>query len=194
MIFLNYTSIADVGKSIVELLQQKLVPEPIKKAEKIALCSPSNKGDLELTLYLYNIEQSGNTRMNSMVTLPNGDMKNPPVPLSLYYLITAYSNSQLSSKAYDEHKMMGRTIQVLNDNSILEGELLKGNLKGTNQKINLEMKNLTYDEMMRIWNFKDVPYSLSIVYKVTPVYIESTKTRKVKRVVETRFNINNINE
>lgn len=187
---MNYTSIADVGQSIVELLQKNLVPEPIKKAEKIALCSPANKGDLEFTLYLYNIEVNGSNRSNSMITLANGDVKNPPTSLNLYYLLTAYSNSQLNSKAFDEHKMIGRAIQVLNDNSIIEGELLKGNLKGSNQKISLELKNLTYDEMMRIWNFKDVPYSLSIVYKASPVYIESTNIKKVKRVVEAKFNIN----
>ena len=186
---MSYTAIADVGLSLIELLKENLTPEPIKKKEKIALCSPADKGDLELTLYLYNIEEYGQFRITKMETLPNGDLRNPPSTYSLYYLLTGYSNSQLKSKAYDEHKILGRAMQVLKDNSVLKGELLKGSLKGTDQELKIEIKNLSYDEMMRIWHFKDVPYSLSIAYKVAPVLIESTRIKKVNRVVEARFDI-----
>lgn len=186
---MKYTSIADAGQSIIELLRDNLVPEPVKKKERIALCSPAEKGDMELTMYLYNIETDAETMLQGMYTLPDGKMRKNPVSLSLYYLLTAYSNSQLISKAYDEHKILGRAIQVLRDNPVLEGNTLKGNLKGSGQKINIYSKNLTYDEIMRIWNFKDVPYSLSMAYKVSPVYIESAKIRSVQRVVDANFDV-----
>lgn len=183
----SYTAISDVGLSLVNLLQEKLVPEPIDNKEKIALCSPADKGDLKLTLYLYNIEEGGEYRKNDMIKLPSGDLKYPPSSFSLYYLMTAYSSGDLKNRAIDEHKILGRAIQVLSDNSILKGDLLKGNLKDAHSEIRINTKNLTYDEMTRIWNFHDVPYSLSIGFRVGPVEIDSNRIRKVKRVVETNI-------
>jgi hypothetical protein len=67
--------------------------------------------------------------------------------------------------------------------------MLEGSLKGSDLEVRVEVKNLTYDEMMRIWHFKDVPYSLSLAYRVGPVYIESTRIRKTTRVVKSRFDM-----
>lgn len=183
----SYTAISDVGLSLMNILQSNLVPEPIDNKEKIALCSPADKGDLKLTLYLYNIEEGGEYRKNEMIKLPNGNLKYPPNSFSLYYLMTAYSSGDLKNRALDEHKILGRAIQVLNDNAILKGDLLLGNLKNIDSEIRINTKNLTYDEMTRIWNFHDVPYSLSIAFRVGPVEIDSNRVRIVKRVVESNI-------
>ncbi|MCT4593105.1 MAG: DUF4255 domain-containing protein [Anaeromicrobium sp.] len=184
-----YTAIADVGSSLVKLLQENLVPEPIDKKENIGLCSPADKGDFQLTLYLYNIEESGEFRQTEMIKLPDGNLRYPPISFNLYYLLTAYSTAELKSKALDEHKILGRAIQVLYDNAILRGNDLAGSLKGSDQDIRIQTKNLSYDEMMRIWNFNDVPYNLSIAYRVGPVLIDSTRIKEAKRVVDTKISI-----
>ena len=153
------------------------------------MCSPAEKGDFQLTLYLYNIEESGEYRITEMSKLPDGNLGYPPMTFNLYYLMTAYSTAELKSRAMDEHKILGRAIQVLNDNPILNKELLLGTLKDDDQSIKIQIKNLTYDEMMRIWNFHNIPYSLSIAYRVGPVLINSTRIKKVKRVLDTRIDI-----
>lgn len=157
------------------------------------MCSPAEKGDFQLTLYLYNIEESGEYRRNDMIKLNDGNLMYPPTSFNLYYLMTAYSTAELKSKALDEHKILGRAIQVLNDNAILKGEALHGSLGNDEEEIKIQVKNLTYDEMMRIWNFHDVPYSLSIAYRVGPILIDSKRIKKVKRVVESRIEINEKN-
>lgn len=124
-----------------------------------------------------------------MIKLNDGNLMYPPTSFNLYYLMTAYSTAELKSKALDEHKILGRAIQVLNDNAILKGDALYGSLSGAEEEIKIQIKNLNYDEMMRIWNFHDVPYSLSIAYRVGPVLIDSTRIKKVKRVVESRIEI-----
>ena len=53
---MSYTVISDVSDTLVNLLREQLVPEPIKKQVNIGLCSPADKGDFQLTLYLYNID------------------------------------------------------------------------------------------------------------------------------------------
>lgn len=184
-----YTGMADVGVSLVNLLKENLTPEPIADKETIGLCSPSEKGDFALTLYLYNIEESGEFRITEMQKLDDGNLKYPPSSFNLYYLMTAYSTGELKNKASDEHKILGRAIQVLNDNGVIKKEYLVGNLKNSEQEIRVQIKNLTYDEMMRIWNFHDVPYRLSIAYRVGPILIDSTRIKKVTRVLETQFNM-----
>ncbi|MCT4604679.1 MAG: DUF4255 domain-containing protein [Marinisporobacter sp.] len=184
-----YTAIADVGSSIIKLLQENLVPEPILKKENIGLCSPAEKGDFQLTMYLYNIEECGEYRINEMIKLPDGNLQYPPISFNLYYLLTAYSTAELKSKALDEHKILGRAIQVLHDHGTLNREYLLGSLKSSDQDIRIQIKNLTYDEMMRIWNFHDIPYSLSIAYRVGPILIDSTRIKKTKRVVDSSIHI-----
>lgn len=186
---MSYTAIADVGLSLAKVLQEGLTPEPIKKTGNIGLCSPSDRGDFQLTLYLYNIEESGEYRINSMIEMPDGSQKYPPKTFYLYYLLTAYSNTDIKSRALDEHKILGKAIQVLHDMPIIKGSYLEGALKGTDQELKIEVKNLNYDEMMRIWNFKDVPYSLSIAYRIGPVFIESTRIRKPARVTSSHFEV-----
>jgi len=186
---MSYTAIADVGLSLTKLLQDSLTPEPIKKAGNIGLCSPAERGDFQLTLYLYNIEESGEYRINTMTDLPDGSQQYPPKTFFLYYLLTAYSNADVKAKAMDEHKMLGKAIQLFHDTPVLSGSMLEGSLKGSDLEVRVEVKNLTYDEMMRIWHFKDVPYSLSLAYRVGPVYIESTRIRKTTRVVKSRFDM-----
>lgn len=186
---MSYTAISDVSETLLTILKDRLVPEPIKKKVNIGVCSPADKGDFQLTLYLYNIEQSGEYRITKMKELPDGNQQYPPLSFNLYYLLTAYSTGDLQNKAMDEHKILGRAIQVFHDTPVLKGTDLKGSLNGTDQEIRMEIKNLSYDEMMRIWNFDDVPYNLSIAYRVGPVLIESTRIKEVKRVVHSEFNV-----
>lgn len=184
---MSYTAISDVSDTLVHMLRENLVPEPIKKQKNIGLCSPADKGDFQLTLYLYNIEESGEYRINRMESLPNGDLKYPPLSFNLYYLLTAYSTGDLQNKAMDEHKILGRAIQVFHDNNVLKGSVLKGSLNGTDQEIRVNIKNLSYDEMMRIWHFEGIPYNLSIAYRVGPVLVDSTRVKSTRRVVKSQF-------
>ncbi|MGB3367338.1 MAG: DUF4255 domain-containing protein [Acidaminobacteraceae bacterium] len=183
-------AIADVGMSLVQLLQESLVPEPISKAPNIGLCSPADKGDFQLTLYLYNIEESSEFRVTQMIDLPDGSQQYPPKVFYLNYLITAYSSTDIKSKALDEHKIIGKAIQMFHDNPVLQKSQLIGSLQESNQEIKVEVKNLTYDEMMRIWHFNDVPYSLSIAYRVGPIYIDSKRIKNTPRVTKSSLRIN----
>lgn len=189
LIISNYSLIADVGETIIELLRKELLPEPINDKNKIMVCSPAKKGDVQLSLYLYNIELAGEHKRTQMIKLPNGKKSYPPMALNLYYLMTAYSGSEEFNKSSDEHKILGSAIRVLYDNQIIAGSVLKGHLSGSEQKLNVEFKNLSYDEMMRIWNFNDVPYNLSVAYKVGPIFIESQRTKESKPVIQAEFTV-----
>ncbi|MNR54702.1 hypothetical protein D3C85_1749350 [compost metagenome] len=43
------------------------------------------------------------------------------------------------------------------------------------------------EDLMKLWQFGDLPYKLSVVYQVGPVMLDSTKVKPVTRVVERRI-------
>ena len=180
----KYTVIADVGNSIVSLLREKMVPEPISQPEYIGLASPSDKGDYMLTLFLYHIEESGDFRNNVVEADRAGVLRYPPMSINLSYLITAHSTSELSSRALDEQRILGKAMQVLFDNSILRGGDLKGTLQENNEEIKIVVDNVPFDVLIKSWNFPSMPYKLSLSYTVGPVYIDSTRIKATKKVLE----------
>ncbi|MFD0676909.1 MULTISPECIES: DUF4255 domain-containing protein [unclassified Paenibacillus] len=185
----DYTVIADVGASLLKLLQEQMTPEPIPQPELIGIASPADKGDLYLSLYLYNIKESGDNRQTRMIARGTGEIQFPPETVDLYYLITAYSTAELQSRVLDEHRILGRAIQVLYDNSILRGPALVGSLADRGEEVRIVMDTLTGDTLTRMWNFGDVPYRLSVGYVAGPINIDSTRIKTTKRVTERDFRI-----
>lgn len=185
----DYTVIADVGQSLVKLLRENLTPEPIPQPEYIGLGSPADKTDLRLSLFLYNIRESGEVRRNEMLGRGTERLQYPPLAIELYYLMTAYSQAEQLSRALDESRIIGRAMQVLYDNSILRGSQLVGTLAEHNQEIRIVLDNIPVDILMRLWNFPNIPYKLSVGYVVGPVLIDSRRIRTTKRVREAHINV-----
>ena len=81
-------------------------------------------------------------------------------------------------------------MQTLYDNAILEPDKLVGSLSDYNEKIEISRHNMTFEEKQRIWHFPNVPYQLSVFYKVAPVFVESTRIKTVKPVTDINISIN----
>lgn len=184
----DYTVIADVGATIVKLLREQMVPEPITRPELIGLASPADKGDLQLSLFLYNIQEHENRR-TEMVDDGSGSLKYPPMALDLHYLLTAYSNADLHSKMIDEHRIIGKALQLLHDHSVLRGSVLQGTLASQSEELRLVLDNVPSETMINYWNFSDMPYKMSVSFRVSPVLIDSTRTKNAPRVRQREFRI-----
>ncbi|HWR60834.1 MAG TPA: DUF4255 domain-containing protein, partial [Clostridia bacterium] len=180
----RYTVISDVGSTLVNLLRENMVPEPVLQPEMIGLASPADKGDLRLSLFLYNIVESGDLRNNQLQVSESGLLQYPPMSLNLYYMLTAYSSSELSSRALDEQRILGKAMQVFFDNSIIRGSALQGTLREKNEEVKIVMDNIPVDILIKLWNFPNIPYKLSVSYLVGPIYLDSTRTKQTKRVME----------
>lgn len=181
--------IADVGASLLKLLREHMTPDPIPQPELIGLASPADKGDLYLSLFLYNILENGENRQTQMVARGTEAIQFPPMTVNLYYLLTAHSTAELQSRVVDEHRILGRAMQVLYDHSVLRGPSAVGTLAEMGEEVRVVMEPLTGEALTRMWNFADLPYRLSIAYRVGPVHIDSTRVRTTKRVVERDFRI-----
>ena len=53
----KYTIISDIGKGILALLRDKLVPDPVDKAESIGICDPKERGGYIVGIHPYDIKE-----------------------------------------------------------------------------------------------------------------------------------------
>lgn len=186
---MGYNIVSEVGNLLVQLLCRELVPDVVQHSDNIGLCSPDEHGDFQLGIYLYDISENMENPVSGMVNAGPSRQQYPPTYLNLHYMITAYSESDLRFRALQEHQILGKVVQVLRDYSVLTEEMLGGDV---NTPARIEMQQMDRDEKMRVWNFPNVPYKLSLFYKVQPVEIKSTKTREVTRVRETVFSVQEV--
>lgn len=178
----DYTIISDVGNALVRLLRETMVPDIIQNADAIGLCSPSDKGDYMLGLYLYNIRESEEVFDTGMRPSGQNLQRYPSVYLNLFYMLTAYSMSDIKFRAAEEQRMIGRAIQVMADHPVLDAGLFGNAASVGRYPIRVEQQRLGNEERMRLWNMPNIPYKLSMYYKVFPVEIESSRIRNVQRV------------
>jgi len=155
----SYTAIADAGASIIELLRDNLCPEPVTSPDLIDLCSPAETGDLQLGLYLYSVKQNREYRIDGMV-------------LTLYYLLTAYSNADIKQRAYDEDYILGAALQTLSESATLNGAYLQGTLGSAGEDIRCDLFYLSPEDIQKIWIFPNVPYRTSVGFMVYPIIID----------------------
>ena len=183
----RYTIIADTGKCLVEMLQEALVPELIQNPSEIGLRSPEDRGDTSLGLFLYDIKPSEEVYQRGNVVTKERISK-PPMYLSLFYMITAYSKGDIMYRLMQEEQILGRVIQVFHDNPIIP--LAKVDPQMTSgTELHIQMQKIAPDEKSRIWNFPNVGNRLSLFYKVSPVAIDSGISREINRVTDLDINV-----
>ena len=185
----SYEVIADVSRTLLELLRKNLTPEPINKEELIGLCTPGDPGGYVLGLNIYDVEEKKNLGSQNSINIRPGQQQDPPTPLMLYYMLTVYSKTELVNKAVDEQRIMGRAIQVFSDHTKIKADELVGSLKTSNSHLVITNLGLTLDEKVKVWSLYNQPYQLSVYYSVGPVYLESDITRDVRPVTEFHVNM-----
>ncbi|THF76954.1 DUF4255 domain-containing protein [Cohnella fermenti] len=177
----DYSVISDVGLSLVKVLREALVPELIAHIDGVGLAHPHDKGDMNLSLYLYQIMENPDYRSSDLVD-EGGELRYPPVALDLSYLITAHSAADVLTRAIDEHRIIGKTLQTLHDHNVLKGADLVGALAGTEGAFKIVKEDIPLDTAISL--FPDVPYKLSLNYRVGPVYLDSNRVKTAARVRE----------
>ena len=185
----SYTIIADIGNAIVQLLRDHLVPGIIVNTESIGLCTPSDRGDIVLGINLYDIRENQTIVITDMQPKGLKQLKYPSTFYDLYYMITAYSSSDIKFRSAEDLKILGKVLQVLKDHPIFTAEQLGSDLTSSQFAPKIELLHLEHDEKMKLWNVPNVPYRLSLFYKVYPVEIESERVKEVTRVVNAGFTV-----
>lgn len=182
----DYGAIAYVGETLIEILRDNM--EDLIPRDSIILASPGEidaKDNVRLSLFLYQIIENAHLKNQMQVTYPS-KITFPPQFLELYYMLTSHVSSaeqDKTEKALEEHRVLGRALQVLHDNSILSGSLLKGTLDKSGE-LHITLTSLSLDDLTKIWTtFAGKPFKSSVCYVVTPVRIDSAMEISVQRVV-----------
>ena len=173
------TAIKDVGETLVNLFKSKMGLD-------IVLGSPGEiKEESKLSLFLFQILENIHLKNKEVQQIDSGKLKYPPLPLDLYYMLTAHFPQETTDKTYDAHLLLGKAMQILHDNAILTVPDLYGSLKNSIDELHISLNPMKLEDITNIWNtFQDKSYKPSVCYVVTPVNIESARPPEaVTRVV-----------
>lgn len=173
---MGFSSISEVGNHIVSILRRELVPDVVQHTGAIGMCSPEDHGDMVVGVYLYDIGPNNDLVERGMVTRDRHTQSFPSTFLTLRYLITVWSMGDQRYKTEEEHRILGRIVQVLSDFSVI-GQT--SSLYGRPMDTRIEMERIEPADKLRLWNFPNKPYQLSLFYRAQPVEITSRKTRFV---------------
>jgi len=174
----DYNVIADVSSTLQKVLTTALKPldavsPPIAEISDLQGTISTNPARITLFLFEAVEDASAKNRPRVRVTPPPGPgpavyMRKPPMALLLRYMITPWSGDRLT-----DHKLIGRTLQILYDGAILSGTQLEGGLAGTDQALKVSLSPLTLEERARVWYAIEKPYRLSITYEVRVVNLDA---------------------
>jgi hypothetical protein len=116
-----------------------------------------------------------------------GETGLPPLPLNLYYMITAYSNGDDALEPFS-HRILGQAMSVLHDNPVLSSDEIKAALPLADQAlydlydqiehVRIVPHPMTLDEMSKLWTIFQTKYRISATYQVSVVLIESKRPSK----------------
>ena len=169
----KYSVISDVSRTIVDLLRAELVPEPVAQSEQIGACDPHDRGNFVVGVHIYDIAEAGEMRPSGPVLQPDGSQRNPPVSLYLSLMISVSSKAEKETRTLDEQMIMGRVIQVLEDNKRLPEKYMPPALRSAGEVIRVSNVPMELEEKTKIWTMFSESYKLSAFYKVGPVLLES---------------------
>jgi hypothetical protein len=116
-----------------------------------------------------------------------GETAQPPLPLTLYYLITTYGDEDNDLRS---HLLLGQAMSVLHDYPLLgmdeiknatdgEADLKdKANLHEQLERIRITLQPLTFEEISKLWTTFQTHYRTSAAYQVSVVLIESMQAMR----------------
>lgn len=181
----NVLAIAAVTSTLRNLLQTALDTASGPAGTSVTTLSPDvartgRRGNqLNLFLYQTSVNPAWRNRDMPLQAKPN-EVAFPPLPLDLYYMITAYG---LEDDDVTAHHVMGHAMSTLHDHCLLgAGEirtaLADNDLHLQVERIRITPQPVSVDELSKLWTTFQTQYRLSTCYEVGVVLIESTRPAK----------------
>ncbi len=179
----NPLAIAAVTATLSKLLSNGLATElggggvttkPLDKARD------ANATANQLNLFLYQIMPDAAWRnMDIPGQVRPGQVGFPPLPLTLYYLITAYGEGDDQPNP-TSHRLLGKAMSILHDHALLNPDeialaLPESDLAQQVERVRITLQPLSSEDMSKIWTMFATQYRISVAYQVSVVLIESTQ-------------------
>lgn len=174
---MNLGDLNTIG-DVTELLQGLLSGLTVTLDSPAALPASSPGGTVSAAnLYLYQVSENPYAKNQPWVTQPTGTQMYPPLAVNLYYLLTPYADDPVTA-----HRVLTHAMATLYVNSTLTGAQLSDPLRHSVERLTISLRQMSLEELTRIWNSLQSPYRLSVTYEVRVVLIESLIERQPARV------------
>jgi hypothetical protein len=121
-----------------------------------------------ISVWLYRVTRNEFILNNPPARPAPNLLSRKPFPVNLHYLISFFMPD-----VRDEQLLLGRIVQVFNDQPVLRGSDLVGSLAGEDSEFRIHFETLTLEELTRVWNSLQEPYRTSVSYLVEIIQIES---------------------
>jgi hypothetical protein len=179
-----YTALRATSKTLAEYLRQQLkvdLPSLFDAGSGgtmvVSLNTPKEMthNQIEgLSLWLYRVIRDEERLNAPPERISNNQLKDPPLPLRLHYLITPIVNSRTVTSPETEQAILGKVLQAFHNYSTFAGVDLQDDFSGTTLELRVRLEPLSLEETTRIYDALEGPYRLSVSYEVSVVYIYST--------------------
>lgn len=147
----------------------------------------------QINLFLYQTSISGTWRNQPIPHQTKaGETALNPLPLCLYYLVTAFGSEDQEAKAQE---VLGKAMIVFHDHPILGMEEIReatqsmvpgSDLHKQIERVRIRPQPLTLEEISKLWAAFQTNYRLSFAYEVSVIFIESAQPTRTPLPVLTR--------
>lgn len=186
----NGSAIAAVTATLRQLLEKGL--EMNITVLPLDLARAGEKKN-QVNLFLYDTQVNAAwSNMDMPRQLKPGETGHPPLPLNLFYLLTAYSDD---TNEVASHELLGQAMAILHDHPLLdaseirsatESNVPKSDLHEQIERVRITYQPLSLEEISKLWAALQTQYRTSAAYQVSVVLIESTRPAKTPLPVLTR--------
>ncbi|HEV2963384.1 MAG TPA: DUF4255 domain-containing protein [Candidatus Angelobacter sp.] len=142
----------------------------------------------QLNLFLYHILPNAAWRnMNIPSQVASGETGNPPLALTLYYLVTAFGKDNDTTLPFGHH-LLGKAMSILYDHALLGPDEIRAataasfpasNLDKQVERVRITFQPLTLEDISKLWTGLVTQYRLSVGYEVSVTLIDSTHPKKI---------------
>src|SRR5262245_2576955 len=186
----TYPAIAVTGQAILKLLADSCPRAEFPSARfelfQIGNFSQSQPMEEGISLYLYRLGVNAARRNLPFQVKANGQRYRPPLPLDLYFLMTAWARS-----ADKQQRLLGWAMRVLEDTPLLPSGLLNDvgpepEIFQPNETAEIIYEPLSLQDMYNIWSVLKASPQISASYVVRAISIDSTVLITEADPVQTR--------
>ena len=149
------------------------------------------EGDGRINLFLYQTQVSPAWRnMDPPRQVRPNESGHPPLPLELYYLVTAYEKTDGDTSVL-AHRLLGRAMLVLHDHPLLGADEIRtavpnNDLADQLERVRITPQPMSIEELSKLWTVFQTGYRISAAYQVSLVLIDSRRAARTPLPVLSR--------
>ena len=198
----DWKAIEAVGLTLKALIERRMNEEFVSPQVRVQLVTPASFETLDATdratisLFLYRIVENTELRNQLPTHMTSGASQRQPLTLELGYLVTAWAARSTASAtvtdeqaAREEHQLLGLVLQAMAEHAEISGaELVEDDpanpVFASTDNLQVVLESMPLEDIYRIWDASELPYRLSLTYRVRVLGIDphtSTGTPRVEQ-------------